>query len=321
MSKTKKIVICIALLAMIAGLIIVAATLFAIDFDFTRLSSVKYETNTYERNDDFSSISVKTDTADIAFLPSKNGVCKVVCNETEDMKHSVSVKDGTLIIEVADEREWYGHISLFNFGNEKITVYLPKSEYKALIIESDTSDINIPVDFKYESIDISVSTGDVSNYASCTGSVKIEADTGDISVEGIDAASVDLKTTTGEIDINNVRCTGNITVSVSAGDFTVEDTRSGSLTTTGNTGDVTLKSYIATGKLYIERSTGEIEIHGCDAGEIYIKTTTGDVSGTVLTDKTFSADSSSGDIDIPKGTTGGVCYIKTSSGDIDLWVK
>ncbi len=321
MSRTKKIVITVAILAMVAGLMIVAASLFAIDFDFERLGSVKYETNTHEIKDSFSSISVKTESADIVLLPSENGECKVICNEAEDMKHSVSVKDGALVIEAIDEREWYGYISLFNFGKEKITVYLPKSEYKALVIDADTSDINIPKDFKYESIDISVSTGDVSNYATCTGSVKIKASTGDIRAENISARSLDLEVSTGRIDLKNVSCAGDISIIVSTGDASITDVTSENLFTSGKTGDITLKSFIAVNKLSIERSIGEVELYGCDAGEIYIETSTGDVEGTVLTDKTFIADSSSGDIDIPRETRGGRCYVKTSTGDIDLRVK
>ena len=321
MSRTKKIMLAVALISVVAGLIIFTATLFSVGFDFSVLDMSEYETNVYKIGEEFNSISINTETADIIFVPSDNGECKVICSEAEDMKHSVSVKDGALVIEVVNDREWYGYISLFNFGKEKITVYLPKSEYKSLVIDADTSDINIPKDFKYESIDISVSTGDVSNYATCAGSVKIKTSTGDICAENISAHSLDLEVSTGSIDLMNVSCAGDISIIVSTGDVSITDVTSDNLFTSGNTGEITLKRFIAVNKLSIERSTGDVELYGCDAGEIYIETSSGDVEGTVLTDKTFIADSSSGDIDIPRETRGGRCYVKTSSGDIDLWIK
>ena len=321
MSKTKKIAIAVAIITMVAGLIIFAGSIFAVGFDFTNLNTAKYEIDTHEIKDNFSSISVNTDTADIVFLPSDDGECKVVCYERENMKHSAFVKDGVLVIEIVDEREWYGYISLFNFDNEKINVFLPESEYKALTVEASTGDVSVPEDFKFESVNISVSTGDINYNASCTGSAELDASTGDIRVENADIGSLKLTVSSGEIDVKNVNCTGDIDVSVSTGDVQFTNVTSNSLTTKGSTGDVSLKNYIATAAICIERSTGEIELDGCDAGEIYIETSTGDVEGFLLTDKTFIADSSTGDINIPRETRGGRCYIKTSSGDIDLWVR
>lgn len=319
MSRTKKIIL--ASLLMVAGLIVVAVTLFAIKFDFSKMSNVKYEENIYEITEDFISISVDTETADVIFLSSENGECKVICNEAENMKHSVSVKDGALLIEVVNEKEWHEYISIFDFGKEKITVYLPGSEYKALTVEASTSDVTVSDGFKFESVDINVSTGDVKNYASATGSVKIKASTGDICVENISAGSLELDVSTGDIRLKNVKCEDDINATVSTGDMEFINVKSKSLTTSGSTGDVLLEGFIATDKLHIERSTGEIELDGCDASEIYIETSTGDVRGSVLSDKTFIADSSSGDIDVPKETVGGRCYVKTSSGDIVLLVE
>lgn len=45
-------------------------------------------------------ISMNTDTADIIFALSDDGKCKVECREEENAKHSVTVKDGTLVVEL-----------------------------------------------------------------------------------------------------------------------------------------------------------------------------------------------------------------------------
>ena len=57
----------IAIALVLIGLIIFAAVMASYGWDFTKLSTLKYETNTYPISDAFSSISINTDTADILF--------------------------------------------------------------------------------------------------------------------------------------------------------------------------------------------------------------------------------------------------------------
>ena len=54
---------------------------------------------------------------------------------------------------------------------------------------------------------------------------------------------------------------------------------------------------------------------------IYVETDTGDVRGTILTSKIFFAKSDTGDEDVPETTTGGICRIKTDTGDIKIRIK
>ena len=58
-----------------------------------------------------------------------------------------------------------------------------------------------------------------------------------------------------------------------------------------------------------------------DAATLSIKTDTGDVTGTLLTEKTFDAKASTGDVDVPKTTAGGVCKIRTDTGDICINIE
>ena len=52
-------------------------------FAMTACSSSSYATNTYEIQEEFAGIYVDIDTADIDFLPSEDGRCRVVCYEQE----------------------------------------------------------------------------------------------------------------------------------------------------------------------------------------------------------------------------------------------
>lgn len=320
MSKRTKIWLIIGASLVILGLIMFGAVMTIYNWDFTKLNTVEYETNTYELSEEFSNISMKTDTADILLVPSDDGICKVVCYEQENAKHSVAVKDGTLAIEVINTRKWYEYIGI-NFSSPKITVYIPRGEYGMLSVKASTGDVEIPEDFKFKGIDISVSTGDVENLASASELIKIKTSTGDICAQNISAGALDLSVSTGGVEASSIRCEGEIIINVSTGDTKLTDVACKSVTTTGNTGAITLKSVIATEKFTIKRSTGTVRFEDSDAAEIYVKTSTGDVKGSLLSEKIFIAEASTGDVSVPKSVTGGKCEIKTGTGDIKVEIN
>lgn len=296
-----------------------------------------YLTNEYTVSEEFSDIIVNEDTADIDFVLSTDGVCKVVCYEYKKATHKVSVQDGKLTVNLVETRKWYERMGA---SLDKITVYLPQGEYGALNIDADTSDIDLPSDLKFESINISLGTGDVENSASAN-SVKIETSTGDIDVENIVASTIDLCASTGHIEIENVTCSGNVCVSVSTGkveqtnltcdsdiSITVStgktfltDVKCENLTTTGGTGNILLENVIASEKFDITRSTGDVEFEKCDANEILVETSTGNVKGSFLSDKVYITRTDTGRINVPETITGGKCKITTSTGNIIITIE
>lgn len=302
------------------GSLLFAGALIAAGFDFTKLNTAKHETNTYEIREDFSKMSLDTDTAEIKFVLSEHEQCKVVCVEREDMKHAVSVKNGTLTIATVDTSRWYDHIGFF-FDESRITVYLPKREYASLWIRGGTGDIEIPGEFTFGAVDISASTGDVRCYASTSEQMKIGLSTGDIRVEDVSVGALELSVTTGAVTVSSVDCEGDIDVAVSTGKATLRDVSCRALTSRGSTGAMILKNVIAAESFSIKRSTGAIRLEGSDAGEIYVKTSTGSVKGTLLSEKVFITETNTGRIRVPKSVNGGRCEIKTSTGDIDVDIQ
>lgn len=319
MCKNTKIWLIIAASLVLIGLIIFGGVMTVFQWDFTKLSTVKYKTNNYEIGDSFKNISIVTDTANIVFAPSDSPNASVVCYEQENVKHSVTVTDGTLVIKVNDTRKWYEYIGI-NFRSPKITVYLPQNEYGGLSVASSTGDVEIPRDFKFESMDISESTGDVTNYASVSEVMKIRTSTGDIRVENISAGMLDLSVTTGKVTVADVTCQGDMKITVSTGKTNITNIKCKNLTSGGSTGDLSLKNVIATEKFSITRDTGDVIFDGCDAAEIFVKTSTGNVKGRLLSDKVFLANTDTGRVNVPKTTTGGKCEINTDTGDIRITV-
>lgn len=301
----------------VIGLIVFAAVMSVYHWDFTKLSTGKCETNTYSIDQQFSDISIDTDTADILFVPSNEDVCKVVCYERKNENHSVVVKNDVLTIKQIDRRKWYEHISI-NFDSPKVTVYLPATEYASLFIKENTGDIEIPKDFHFMNADISLSTGDVNLHAAISEAAKIKATTGGIQVKNIAAGSLDLSVSTGDVVVSGVTSKGDIKINVTTGKTTLTDTKCKNLISSGSTGDIALHNVIAADKFSIERSTGDVKFDSADAAEISVKTDTGDVTGSLLTDKVFITETDTGNVDVPKTTTGGKCEITTDTGDIKI---
>lgn len=317
MKKTTKVWLTIAGVLVLVGCIIFAGVMTMLKWDFTKLSTVKYETNVYEIAEAFRDISITTDTADVRFVPSGDGKCTVECYEAENAKHSVAVENGTLTIEINDSKPWYVYIG-FCFSSPRITVYLPQAEYAALSVRAGAGDVEIPKDFAFARADISLTTGNAGVYASASESIQIKTSTGNIRVENVSAGSLDLSTATGAVTVSGVDCRDDLSVAVSTGEARLTGLSCRNVISTGTTGSVLLKDVIAANRFSIERSTGDVKFTRCDAAEIFVKTNTGNVTGSLLTDKVFLTDTDTGSVTVPKTAAGGRCEIETDTGNIKI---
>ena len=306
-----------AIVLILAGSTLFASAMFAMGWDFARFNTTEYEANTHEINEDFEHISIETDTADIIFALSEDGSCKVVCHESKDEPHVVSVTDGTLTISRSENKK----LIQIHFVSEqtKITVYLPQAEYDFLSVKASTGDIKIPKDLSFKTVDTQVSTGDVSCSASVSETLRIKTTTGNVRVNGVSANAIKLTTSSGKITASDISCEGELCVKVSTGKTYLTDIACESLFSEGDTGDISLTNVIAEKSFSITRSTGDVTFEDCDAGEIFVKTDTGKISGTLLSEKDFSScRSDTGSLRVPKNGSGGKCELVTDTGNITI---
>ncbi len=320
MSNKIKVWLIVGATLVFVGGVIFGGAMMGFKWDFSKLSTVKYQTNECEITESFKDISVVTDTADIEFLPSENSGVKVVCYQKETETHSVTVNDGTLTIELANNKKWYQYIGI-SFETPKITVYLPEGEYGALSIKGHTGDTRISQDFKFKSIDIEQTTGHIDNCADAIENIKIKTNTGDVNLQNHSAFSLDIFVSTGKVSVSNVNCEEDVKIIVSTGKTFASGINCKSFISSGGTGDISLKDVVSSDKFSIHRSTGDVKLEDSDAATIFIKTSTGRVSGTLLTDKVFITESDTGKINVPKTTSGGKCEIITNTGDIKISVS
>ncbi len=266
---------------LVAGVLICGISFGIMGFDFGKMSTVTYVTNTYDVSDRFQNITIHGDTEDILFVSAEDEKCRVVCFEEENDLHNVGVVDQTLTI---DRKERKGFQWNFGIATESpsITIYLPEKVYKNLSIESDT---------------------------------------GHISLKDVTAAEMLLSSDTGKMELSDVKISGDLEIQENTGKVILENVTCRNLTSDGDTGSIVMTKVTASGEFNLERSTGDIEFHGCDAETIYVETDTGDVTGALLTEKIFITKTDTGSVDVPKSVSGGRCEISTDTGDIRIEIQ
>ena len=302
------------------GMIIFGAATIAIGGDMSGFATNKYETNTCAITDEFTGIRIDAETANIRIVPSESEECSVECYEQDNMKHTVSVKNGTLEIKLTDTRKWYEYIGI-NLTSPRITVAIPKGEYGDIDVKVSTGEVIIDAyipEYTFESVDVTTSTGRVMLGATVKQDVNITTTTGNIFGNGVCAKSMNLSASTGRVELNGITCEGDISVEVSTGNAKISGVDCRNFTSEGTTGKIYLGYLKAAEKIRVQRSTGDIDLEECDASELYMETSTGEVEGTLLSDKVFITDTTTGDVNVPRTTSGGKCEITTTTGDIEI---
>ncbi len=123
---------------------------------------------------------------------------------------------------------------------------------------------------------------------------------------------------TGDVALEGLTGLKDVTLTCSTGDVTLRDLTCQNLSTTADTGDLAMTGVLVRQKMAVERSTGNVKLTGCDGGDITIRTSTGDVTGTLLTPKTFTAESDTGRVTVPDTLADQRCRVFTDTGDIEV---
>ena len=294
----KKVWLIVAAALCAVGLTVWTVSLVGVGFDFKKLDTVKEIEGIHYPDGDFDTIVAMLDTAGIRFAASDDGSVKVICHERDDVRHSVSVHDGRLVIR-AQNKPWYKELFGFFFGREEITVYLPEHMMYTVTVETDTGDVTLGKSLAFESAEIETDTGDVTISSEVKGVLSLETDTGEVTLKNNSFNVIDVETNSGDVSLSSVNISGSI----------------GILT---DTGDVELDNTLVTGDINIETDTGDVSFERIDAANLYIVTDTGDVEGSLLSDKIFDVRSGTGDESVPTGMVGGLCKIRTDTGDIEI---
>lgn len=315
----------IILLPIILGSVLLVAGTVVTVVAVTRMSNSSgagHIQNSYDIEEEYTSFNAELATADFEIKLSSDGNTKVDCDEKEKQHHDVKVENNTLQIKLVDERKWYEKWFDWDFRNMKITVYVPEKAYENFNIKSSTGFVRTPDKISFKNFTTKVSTGNVQVYSNVEEKIQINSSTGDVSLDGLTAKNINIETSTGDIALNKITATGDITTKSSTGGVKLIDTTFVNLNTKASTGNVRLTNSVGSKHIQIKTSTGSVRFEDADAETLDVETDTGSVKGTLLTSKIFDVDSDTGSRNYPRGsTTGGLCKIKTDTGDINISIK
>ena len=217
-------------------------------------------------------IMVDTDSYDVNFYYHDDDRILVKVKGASDDNADVYTKDDTLNINVKSKNRI--GIFIFNFINNKIDIYLPRSYDLPINVTARTGDVK----FKEESnsiFDIKLSTGDIylrnakdSSLKVSTGDITItenfdngtiKTSTGDIKVKNANG-KIDFTTSTGNITIKKINLTKNSNIKASTGDVKITKVNNIYINADSNTGDIKIKhsNRYSDVELNIKTSTGDI---------------------------------------------------------------
>ena len=337
--KKSTVTIIVAVCLIVAGIAIAGAAFSMTGFDFKNFDTESYEEVTRTVEGDFKHIVIATQIHNIDLAPSTDGICKVVGDENDSIKIETKIEGDILTVKTVDTREWYNFIGI-NLEEAGLTLYLPESEYTSLTAASDTGHINIPESFAFTGASMATATGAIVFRAKIDQELALASRTGSISVSKQNLSKLDVENSTGKISIENIEASSSVRAEANTGKIELKDIKCNSIDVETTTGNISLQNVIAeadisisadTGKisllsclsdsLNIDTDTGDVKLDACDANSIDIETETGDVMGYLLTPKIFDTDTNTGDIRVPQSTSGGICKIRTSTGNIIITIE
>lgn len=313
MSK-RTIILLIAICLVVVGTILIGVNLkSAFEKEKENFIDHTYEATSPVENFDFS-----LDITDVEFIPSET--TKVEYQDSEYIKHTITMEGTTLKITSTDTRNWYNRVFSFVSVSFKVKVYLPSGTYNELKVDNSTGDLKVPTGFTFNNVNIKQSTGDVSFNANVVNDIKVKVSTGDVSFDSINANTISIDGSTSDLRIDGSTIK-SLNVLLSTGHTTLKSVNAETITISCDTGKVNLTDTVLTGDLNISTSTGNVKMYDSDAANIYVTTSTGDFEARLLSSKIFIVDTNTGDKNVPETTTGGKCKFTSSTGDITVVIK
>ncbi len=347
MNRGMKIALILAACLVVAGLILGGIALLAGGVQFGNFQigrgsltvrQADLVPKTYEVQGAFRSLDVRGVSGDVELRPASDGRCRVECVECDGWTHKVEVRSGTLYV----ERETKANVNLLlgMNGRDVIEVWLPERDYEALAVSTTSGDVRIPADFRFGVASVASTSGGTDFRAQVGGGLTAAATSGAIAVtdvscaslsmsgtsgglyvSGVETGGVSLSCTSGSVSLENVRASGELYVHTTSGDIRMKNVSCRALEMESSSGEKTLTDVVAQENFKSSATSGALSMTRCDAGSLHITSTSGEVEGSLLTDKIFITHTTSGDVKVPVGRSGGDCEIETTSGDVRIKIE
>lgn len=321
MNSTKKI-IWIAAILILVGAVFCIGAMAAGGFDWNRLGTMSYVTRTHRIDQAFSGIVVESEEYSVRLLPSQDGECKVLCTDSEDGKlfHTVSVLEGTLTIRRQDDRSWHEHVGT-SFAKMEIEVYLPQKDYESLTVRTASGRVEVSRELSFADARVETASGSVHFSAEAGKELTVKTASGRIQISNASPEAMSVRSASGSITLEAIHGDSRLNSETASGRITLTNVECREVTVDTESGGIRFTDVLASEKLSARSASGSVHLERCDAEALSIRTTSGSVKGSLLSEKVFLTDTSSGSVSVPRTVSGGVCEITTASGSIKITIE
>ena len=244
----------IGLMLFLIGAVLSVGALAVNGFSFDGLEGVSYEEVTYAPEGEFDRVDVSAVDAEIHIQPAQDGVCRVVCDETERWHYAVEVQDGVLA--VRSDANWGTGIHI-NVKSPQLMIELPEKAYAEMKLHSVSGDIDL--------------------WRLRIDALAIDTTSGEIGLERLTLGSLDVESVSGDIELTDSAASGDVTIRTTSGEIELESADAANFSITSVSSDV--KGTLRSGKRFDVRTvSGDVKLpQSTSGGTFRANTTSGDV--------------------------------------------
>ncbi len=293
MSKIIKIALIVT-----ASLLLGALLFLLLFFNTDSIFSVTVTERHQDITDAITSVEVDTEIYDVEIIRASGGSA-ITVNENNKRPVMIYTSGAALVIEEIEDESLAGFFARA-FGKSKdckITVCIPTdNEFELIDISTETGNITIEDGFKAKRTELESETGNIALSDISTGALDISSETGNVSLESVASLATEIETNTGNISL----------WSSSAESLNIES----------DTGNVLVKESTVKKSTDVSTSSGNVSLDLFSSAGITVETGTGDISGRLTCEMIFYARSTTGKVSVPKSTSGGLCDIRSTTGNI-----
>ena len=324
MKKHIKILLAVSVISIFVGVSMMLGTYLALreNADDT-MAGLKFEEKHLTVTDLISHIHISTINASIELLPSDDDICHIVLQDHEKLFHQVSVTSsasGTQL-NIHQQRNWQWYEMLYGLLQREdlsLRIYLPESEYLLLHADSESGDITVAPDFRFQTVYTHTADGNTKMTALSADNLTVSSLSGDLILRDVDAGQdAFLESISGFKQIENLTA-ANVTCNTSGGGTMLQNISANTLRASAASGAIHVLGGNFSDSSYLETVSGSIEIVDSGCGEQSLQTASGSVTLQNVSGSSLNAGSSSGAILIEDAYYSGNLLSRSTSGEILL---
>ena len=229
---------------------------------------------------------------------------------------SVDVEGNKLLVigKPSSDLKWYERI--WHTQDETITINLPRQEYRALTVRSQSADVIVQDKLQCLDANIETNSGDVVCDLIVQHTLNCKTGSADAEITGT-FNNLSVVSGSGKIDCNTCKAAA-ISLLTASGECTVRRCTLGQAVLISDSGNVFLMNTSLADTLRISTHSGDVMMTYCTANAIKAVTTSGDVFGVTDLDWKYTVDTGSGSVLVPASAGEHACNVRTTSGDIEF---